>query len=99
MVGFTNKLNDVYFDQALVLPPGAVGKFLGSEQIVAQNANGLVFVAGATSPVLVRVNFDDARFNGVEFNAQARMNRSIQPQRKLHLHPRAQSAQRAAAEC
>ena len=74
LVGFTNKLKDVYFDQALVLPPGAVGRFLGSEEIVAQNANGLVFVAGPTSPVLVRVNYDDARFNGVEFNAQARLN-------------------------
>ena len=29
LVGFTNRLNDVYFDQALILPPGAVGQFLG----------------------------------------------------------------------
>jgi hemoglobin/transferrin/lactoferrin receptor protein len=71
---FTSKLNNVYFDQALVLPPGAVGTFLGSEQIIAQNANGLVFVAVATSPVLVRVNFDDARFTGVELNGQALIN-------------------------
>jgi outer membrane receptor protein involved in Fe transport len=71
--GFTNKLNDVYFDQALVLPPGAVGTFLGSERIIAQNANGLVFVSAATSPVLVRVNYDNARLNGVEFNTQARL--------------------------
>lgn len=77
ITGFTSKLKDVYFDQALVLPPGAVGKFLGSEQIVSQNANGLVFVASATSPVLVRVNFDDARFNGVELNTQARLNKQF----------------------
>ncbi|HET9526105.1 MAG TPA: TonB-dependent receptor [Pyrinomonadaceae bacterium] len=70
--GFTTKLNDVYFDQALVLPPGAQGTFLGSEQIVAQNAAGLVFVAVAPTPVLVRVNFDDARLNGVELNGRAR---------------------------
>jgi len=71
--GFTTKLSDVYFDQALVLPPGAVHTFLGSEEIIAQNANGLVFVAAApTTPVLVRVNFDDARFNGVELNGRAR---------------------------
>ena len=75
LTGFTNKLNDVYFDQALVLPPGAVGTFLGSEQIISQNANGLVFVGIApTTPVLVRVNFDDARFNGVEFETEARLN-------------------------
>lgn len=73
LTGFTTKLNDVYFDQALVLPAGATGTFLGSDQIIAQNANGLVFVAAApTSPVLVRVNFDDARFNGVELEGRAR---------------------------
>jgi outer membrane receptor protein involved in Fe transport len=75
LTGFTNKLKDVYFDQALVLPPGAVGTFLGSEVIIAQNQNGLVFVNIApTSPVLVRTNFDDARFNGVEFTTRARIN-------------------------
>lgn len=73
LTGFTTKLSDVYFDQALVLPAGATGTFLGSDRIVAQNAAGLVFVAAApTSPVLVRVNFDDARFSGVEFNGRAR---------------------------
>ncbi|HEV2835915.1 MAG TPA: TonB-dependent receptor [Pyrinomonadaceae bacterium] len=73
--GFTTKLSDVYFDQALVLPAGATGTFLGSDQIIAQNAAGLVFVAAApTSPVLVRVNFDDARMNGVELNGRARFN-------------------------
>ena len=73
LTGFTTKVKDVYFDQALVLPAGATGTFLGSEQIISQNPAGLVFVAAApTSPVLVRVNFDDARFNGVEFNGRAR---------------------------
>jgi len=75
LTGFTNKLSDVYFDQALILPPGAVGKFLGSEPIVSQNSRGWVSVAAApTSPVLVRVNYDAARFNGLEFNTQARLN-------------------------
>ncbi len=74
LTGFTNKLNDVYFDQALILPPGAVGTFLGSEQIISQNSRGWVSVGLApTSPVLVRVNYDDARFNGVEFNTQGRL--------------------------
>src|SRR5215213_1645783 len=77
LTGFTNKLNDVYFDQALILPPGAVGRFLGSEQITRQTASGLVFVAAATSPVLVRVNYDDARFNGVELSADARLSRDF----------------------
>lgn len=73
LTGFTNKLQDVYSDLALVLPFGATGTFLGSEQIVSQNAAGLVFVGSATGPVLVRVNFDDARFNGLEFNTSARL--------------------------
>ena len=73
LTGFTNKLNDVYFDQALILPAGAVGKFLGSEQIVSQNSRGWVSVGVAPgSPVLVRVNYDAARINGVEFNSRAR---------------------------
>lgn len=73
ITGFTTKLSDVYFDQALVLPPGAEGTFLGSEQIVQQNERGLVFVnASLTTPVLVRANFDDARFNGVELNSRVR---------------------------
>jgi hemoglobin/transferrin/lactoferrin receptor protein len=74
LTGFTIKLNDVYFDQALILPPGAVGKFLGSEAITAQDSKGWVTVAIApTSPVLVRVNYDAARLNGLEFNNQARL--------------------------
>jgi hemoglobin/transferrin/lactoferrin receptor protein len=74
LTGFTNKLNDVYFDQALILPPGAIGKFLGSEPIVSQNIRGWVSVAIApTSPVLVRVNYDAARFNGLEFNSKGRL--------------------------
>jgi len=78
LTGFTTKLNDVYFDQALVLPPGSSGTFLGSDQIIAQNAAGLVFVAAApTTPVLVRVNFDDARLNGVELNGRVRFNDQI----------------------
>lgn len=77
LTGFTNKLKGAYSDLALVLPPGAVGTFLGSDQIISQNSAGLVFVAAATSPVLVRVNFDEARFNGVEFNAEARLTRDF----------------------
>lgn len=72
ITGFTTKLKDVYFDQALVLPPGATGILLGSEPITAQNAAGLVFVALSPNPVLVRANFEDARFNGVELNGRGR---------------------------
>lgn len=78
LVGFTTKLNDVYFDQALILPPGALGKFLGSEVITAQNSRGWVSVGNPPAgPVLVRVNFDDARINGLEFNAQGRLSNAF----------------------
>ena len=78
LTGFTTKLSEVYFDLPLALPPGATGTFLGSDQIIAQNAQGFVFVAASpTNPVLVRVNFDDARFNGVEFNTRARFTETI----------------------
>ncbi len=79
LTGFTNKLNDVYFDQALILPPGAFGTFLGSEEIVFQHPDrGWVAVASApTTPVLVRVNFDDARFNGVEANVEANISKQF----------------------
>jgi hemoglobin/transferrin/lactoferrin receptor protein len=74
LTGFTNKLSDVYSDQALILPPGAVGKFLGSDLIISQDSGGWVSVdAAPTSPVLVRVNYDTARLNGVEFNSQGRL--------------------------
>jgi hemoglobin/transferrin/lactoferrin receptor protein len=75
LIGFTTKLNDAYFDQTLILPPGAVGSSLGGEPIVFQSSNGWVSVAAApTTPVLVRVNFDDARINGLEFHTQAKFN-------------------------
>jgi len=79
LTGFTNKLSDVYFDQALILPQGAVGSFLGSEQIIFQHpSRGWVSVGIApTTPVLVRVNFDDARFNGVEANAEASISKQL----------------------
>ena len=77
LTGFTNKLNDVYFDQALILPAGAQGKVLGSEPITFQHpTKGWVSVGTVPgtpgSPVLVRVNYDAARINGVEFNSRAR---------------------------
>lgn len=79
ITGFTNKLKDVYFDQALILPQGALGTFLGSEQITFQDpVGGWVSVGIApSSPVLVRVNFDDARLNGVEANMQARLSKEF----------------------
>jgi hemoglobin/transferrin/lactoferrin receptor protein len=80
LTGFTNKLNDVYFDQTLILPAGALGRSLGSEPITYQDplrgwvSVGTTPVGTPGSPVLVRVNYDAARINGIEFNSQARFN-------------------------
>lgn len=63
---FVNEIRGNIAKQTLILPAGAVGKTLGGTPITAQNANGAVFVAAATNPVLVRVNFDDARIFGIE---------------------------------
>jgi len=63
---FVNDIHDNIVKQSLILPAGAVGRMLGGTPITSQNANGVVFVAAATNPVLVRANFDNARIFGIE---------------------------------
>jgi outer membrane receptor protein involved in Fe transport len=74
---FRLDINDAITKQALILPPGAVGQFLGSDQIISQNSSGAVFVAAATTPVLVRANFTAARLWGLEYEAEARLTRNF----------------------
>jgi len=59
--------------QTLILPPGAVGLTIGDEVITAQNANGAVFVAAASNPVLARANFDSAQVIGFEWTMTLRL--------------------------
>jgi hemoglobin/transferrin/lactoferrin receptor protein len=70
---FVNDINDNITKQALILPAGAVGKSLGGTPITSQNANGVVFVAASSDPVLVRANFDDARIYGFEQTIDAKL--------------------------
>ena len=70
---FVNNVYDNIQKQALILPQGAVGTTLGGTPITSQNANGAVFVAATTVPVLVRANFDNARIWGIEHSAEARV--------------------------
>ena len=65
--GSITNVDDNIQKQTLILPQGAVGQTLGGETIIAQNANGAVFVAPSPNPVLVRANFDRAQIIGVEF--------------------------------
>ena len=63
-----------------------------------QSANGVVFVAAATNPVLVRVNFDNARIFGVEHTFDWRPTPQLAGRHHLHLPAREGHAHRAAAE-
>jgi hemoglobin/transferrin/lactoferrin receptor protein len=74
--GFLIDINDAIVKQALILPPGAVGRFVGGQPIIGQAAGGAVFVPLSTTPVLARVNFTDARLFGLETTLEARINES-----------------------
>jgi hemoglobin/transferrin/lactoferrin receptor protein len=63
---FANEIHDNLTKQTLILPSGAVGQSLGGTPITSQADSGAVFVAAATTPVLVRANFDNARIVGLE---------------------------------
>jgi hemoglobin/transferrin/lactoferrin receptor protein len=77
LTGFVLNLEDTITKQALILPQGAVGKFLGDQAITNQLANGTVFVAASTAPVLVRTNFTSARIYGVELENETRITRDF----------------------
>ncbi|HEY7545683.1 MAG TPA: TonB-dependent receptor [Blastocatellia bacterium] len=70
---FVTDIDENIVKQALILPPGAVGRRLGDQVITQQNASGVVFVAASPNPVLVRANFDDARIYGFEHTLDARV--------------------------
>ena len=73
LTGFIIDYNDAIVRQTLILPPGAVGKRLGSQVIERQNAGGAVFVPLASSPVLVQANFGGTRLHGVEYSLNLRL--------------------------
>jgi hemoglobin/transferrin/lactoferrin receptor protein len=74
---FLIDFQDAITKQALILPLGAVGQFLGDQPIISQQANGVVFVPLSTSPVLVRANYTGARIYGFEFETEARITKEL----------------------
>lgn len=74
---FRLDLENTITKQALILPPGAVGRFLGDQRITNQLANGVVFVALSTAPVLVRSNFTSAKVFGLEYELETRITRDF----------------------
>nr|MBA3694493.1 TonB-dependent receptor [Acidobacteriota bacterium] len=75
---FRLDLEDTITKQALILPLGAVGQFLGDQPITNQLPNGVVFVPLSTAPVLVRSNFTSAKIFGVEYELETRITRDFQ---------------------
>jgi hemoglobin/transferrin/lactoferrin receptor protein len=67
---FVNNIADNIQKQALILPAGAVGTMIGGQPVTSQTADGAVFVALSTAPVLVRANFDNARIWGIETDGE-----------------------------
>jgi outer membrane receptor protein involved in Fe transport len=76
LAGFIIDYENTIVRQTLILPPGAVGKRLGSQIIERQNGNGAVFVPLSSSPVLVQANFSATRMYGVEFALNVRLTNS-----------------------
>ncbi len=74
---FRLDINDAITKQALILPAGAVGQFLGDQRITNQLANGVVFVPLSTAPVLVRTNFTSAKLTGIEYEFETRPTRDV----------------------
>lgn len=70
---FRLDLNDTIVKQSLILPQGAVGRFLGDQPIISQLPNGVVFVPLSTAPVLVRANYTDARLFGFEYELESKI--------------------------
>ncbi|MDQ3179592.1 MAG: TonB-dependent receptor, partial [Acidobacteriota bacterium] len=74
---FRLDIEDTITKQALILPQGAVGQFLGDQRISSQLANGVVFVPASTAPVLVRANFTSAKLFGIEYELETRITRDF----------------------
>ena len=74
---FRLDINNAITKQALILPQGAVGRFLGDQRITSQSANGVVFVAASTAPVLLRANFTSAKLFGVEYELKTQITKEL----------------------
>ena len=74
---FVNNITDGLEKLALILPAGAVGTMIGGTPITNQLPNGVVFVAAATNPVLVRASISGARLYGFEHDMEVRITRSL----------------------
>ena len=68
---FRMDIDDAVTKQSLILPQGV--QSIGGQPIVSQLSNGVVFVALASNPVLVRSNFTSAKLFGVEYEVESKL--------------------------
>ncbi len=77
MTVFWNDLKGNIEKYAAILPPGAVGQFIGSEVITSQLPGGVVFVGLSSSPVLIRANQENSRIWGIEHEGKMKIWNSL----------------------
>lgn len=70
---FLNDLKNPISQQTLILPGGATGSFLGDQPVTRQLSSGAVIVPLTSNPVLVRANFGEARYRGLEYTLDVRL--------------------------
>lgn len=74
---FWNDIKGNIEKYSAILPPGSVGKLIGSEVITSQLPNGVVFVNLSSNPVLIRANQENSRIFGIEHEAKVRISNSL----------------------
>ena len=74
---FWNDIKGNIEKYSAILPPGSVGRFIGSEVITSQLQNGVVFVSLSSNPVLIRANQENSRIFGIEHEARVRISNSL----------------------
>ncbi len=63
---FDSEFFDAIQRRVLIVPAGVVGETIGGEEIIAQDAEGRIFVAADFRPVVSRANIGRVRIWGVE---------------------------------
>jgi hemoglobin/transferrin/lactoferrin receptor protein len=75
---FWNDIKGNIEKYAAILPAGAVGRLIGGEPIVSQQANGVVFVGlSSTVPVLIRANQENSRIFGLEHEMKLKISEAL----------------------
>ena len=74
---FWNDIKGNIEKYAAILPPGSVGRSIGSDVITSQLPNGVVFVGLSANPVLIRSNQENSRIFGVEHEMRVKLSHTF----------------------